>query len=368
MVWLKKVDFGATEIWIADADNTEQTYVNLRMGSNSDPPLEEFSVPVSSHCAGRINAKATHLKVHKLRNQYYDDIAIAVACPASSNGDLYNDTSVSSLVSTEARNAIWYTTLRKKAMTNVPSDPNHLKYITSPTRFVNALKGTGLESPLSSPDGTSADFDISTSGIVFLAKDSNQDSTSPIDVNTYYIPLKTFTEMSKPRPQIIKVKDLQGKSSNLVFSPSGNSVAFLKKQHPTDLTDQNRVVVVNNIREFRVHVAIDDMPTKQSEKSWHLSPYSVAWSEDGKELYVVAVEEGIRKLYKIPARLSAIKIAPEPITSDSKTPADLRHLRMVFSAPMDISSMRPSISSQAQVLPVKHGGYFHLQHVEADAT
>jgi len=85
---LERVGFGATTIWIADADNTEQTYVNLTMRSNPNPPLEQYSVPISSHCAGRIQGRATHLKVHRLRNQYYDAIAIAIAYPAYPNGDL----------------------------------------------------------------------------------------------------------------------------------------------------------------------------------------------------------------------------------------------------------------------------------------
>ena len=143
--------------------------------------------------------------------------------------------------------------------------------------------------------------------------------------------------MSRPRPQIIKVKGFEGQSSNPVFSPSGNAVAFLKKRDLADLNDRNRVIIVNIMRDFRAHMAIDDMPTQKSEKEWHLSPYSVAWNENGQGLYVVAVEAGIWRVFKIPATLSLIKKAPKPITSDSITTEDVRHLRMVFSAPMDIS-------------------------------
>ncbi|KAL2047845.1 hypothetical protein ABVK25_011301 [Lepraria finkii] len=212
-----------------------------------------------------------------------------------------------------------------------------IKYVVSPTRFVNALRGTGLEWPLHSPFGASTDFETSKSGVVFFAKASIRD---PSGANAFYIPLKSFTELSKPRHQIINVKGFEGGSSNPVFSPNGDSVACLKKQHPTDPTDRNRVIVISNIRDFRMHMAINEMPTQQSENSWHLSPYSVAWSENGKELYVVAIEDGIRRLFKIPVTLFSIRAAPEPITSDSTTAADLRHFRMIFSAPMDIPSQR----------------------------
>lgn len=342
---MKEVDFGATETWIADADNTEQTYVNLRMRSNPDPPLEEYSVPVSSHCAGRINGRATHLKVHKLRKQYYDDIAIAVACPAYPNGELYSETSAASPAN-EVRNAIWYTTLRKEAMTNNLSDSNHLKYITSPTRVVNALKSTGLEFPLPSPHSTPADFDISRSGIVFLAKDSRQRFTAPDVINAYYISLKTLTEILTPDPHIIKVKGLEGRSSHPIFSPTGDSVALLKKQHPMDPSDRNRVVVIN-ICDFSSLAAIDNVLTRQSENGWHLSPYSVAWSEDERELYVRAVEGGIGKLYKLSGILSSIRVGPEPILCDSNTHADVRNLKMVVTAPTDPRSTRLSVSPQA---------------------
>lgn len=337
VLWLKDVDFGATEFWIADAEDAGQNYVKLKTLSRRASVGPLCAQPASGYCAGRIDAKASHVKLHRLRDQY-DDIAIAVACPATSNGSLFNPDTEGS--TSKVYNAIWYTTLRKKAMSNSTRD---LKYIISPTRFINALRGTGLESPLRSPFGCSTDFDISTSGIVFSAKDEPNCTAQPSNVNVYYIPLKTFTEMCRPRPQIINVKDFEGRSSNPVFSPDGNSAAFLKRRDITDSNDKNRLIVINNMRDFRAHMAINDMPTQQSEKGWRLSPYSVAWSDDGKELYVVAVEAGIRRLFKIPATLSSIRTAPEPITSDSTTPADVRHLRMVFSAPMDISSERSSV-------------------------
>ena len=320
MIWLKYVDQGATEFWIGDADDVVKDYMDLKT----------LAQPASRHCAGKIDAKASYLKLQNLRDEH-EDIAIAVSCPATSNGALYNPkTNVG--YAGDIYNAIWYTTLRRKTTHKMMLGN---KYIVSPTKFVNALRGTGLELPLNAP----TDYDISTSGIAFLARASSEDTCG---ANAYYIPLKTFTELSRPRPQIIHVNGLEGASSNPIFSPNGNAVAFLKKQHPTDPNDRNRVIVINNIRDFRVHMAINEMPTQESENKWHLSPYSVAWSENGRELYVVAVEEGIRRLYKIPATLSSIRAAPEPITSDSTTAADVRHLRMVFSAPMDTSALQCS--------------------------
>lgn len=204
MLWLKDVDFGATEFWIADAEDAGQSYVNLKTLSKRASVGSSYTQPANGYCAGRISAKASHLKLHRLHGQY-DDIAIAVTCSATSNGSLYNPDTEGS--TSEMQNAIWYTTLREKAMSSSTAE---LKYITSPTTFVNALRGTGLESPLRSPFGHSTDFDISTSGIVFLAKDGPSCTTQPASFNVYYTPLKTFTEMSRPRPQIINIKASKG--------------------------------------------------------------------------------------------------------------------------------------------------------------
>ncbi len=140
------------------------------------------------------------------------------------------------------------------------SSTTDLKYIISPTRFNNALRGTGLESPLRSPSGQATDFDISAIGIVFLARAEPSCAAESAKVNICYIPLKTFTEMS--RPQIINVKGFEGPSSNAVFSPSGHSVVFLKRRDLADSNDMFRVISGDSSRDFRVPGAIDDLPTQ----------------------------------------------------------------------------------------------------------
>ena len=258
VLWLKDVDFGATEFWIADTEDVGQESVYLETSSRASiGPL--YTQPASRHRAGRINAKASHLKVRRLHDQY-DDIAIAVACPATSNGSLFNSEREGS--TNEVRNAIWYTTLRIKAM----SSTTNLKYIVSPTSFVNALKNTGLESPLRSPFGHSTDFDISTNGIVFLAHHNPSGTAQPANVNVYYIPLKTFTETMIPTPRMINVQGFKGRSFNPVFSPSGKSVAFLICRDLTDSGNRDLAMVFNNIPDFQTPVAIDEMPMPQGEK------------------------------------------------------------------------------------------------------
>ena len=115
MLWLNNVDSGATEFWNTNAGDAGQDYVNLRTLSKEASVKSSCTQSASGDCAGRINAKASYLKLHRLHGQY-DDIAIAVACPAASNGSLYYPDTEGS--NSDVHNAIWYTTLRKKAMSN----------------------------------------------------------------------------------------------------------------------------------------------------------------------------------------------------------------------------------------------------------
>ncbi|KAF6227779.1 hypothetical protein HO173_011997 [Letharia columbiana] len=104
VLWLKDVDFGATEFWIADAEDAGQNYVNFKTLSKRASVGSSCTQRGSGYCARRISAKASHLKLHRLHGQY-DDIAIAVACSATSNGSLYNHDTEGS--TSEIQNAIW---------------------------------------------------------------------------------------------------------------------------------------------------------------------------------------------------------------------------------------------------------------------
>ena len=52
-------------------------------------------------------------------------------------------------------------------------------------------------------------------------------------------------------------------------------------------------MLVNSIRDLRAHIVLDRLPTQLSVKGWHNSPYRSTWSENGRDLYDVAVEAGI---------------------------------------------------------------------------
>ena len=82
--------------WIGDADDVMRNYVDLK----------SLTQPASRYCAGRIGAKAFHLKLQKLQDQH-QDIGIAVACPSTPNGALYNS-QTGARYTGDVCNTIWY--------------------------------------------------------------------------------------------------------------------------------------------------------------------------------------------------------------------------------------------------------------------
>ena len=259
----------------------------------------------SCYCAGRISSRASNLKLHKV-----DDctIALAFSCPTKSDGSLFNE---SSGPCSHVSNSIWYTSLSKRANDDNAFDIRHIVW---PSKPINALKATGLTSPVSSQLHAGNDFDIASTGITFVARDPSIGAADPLRTDLYYIPLKNYSSASPPRPQKLGIPGFNGSSSHPVFSPNGKSIAFLKKQARKELNDRNRLLVVNDLD--KPMPATGDMPQNSSREAWHLSPQSVSWSDEGTDLYVVAEEHGHRKLFKVPYILSSIASLPKPVASE----------------------------------------------------
>lgn len=206
---------------------------------------------------------------------------------------------------TENTNAIWFTTLKK----------SHGGRSMVVGRLTNALAGHSfsLESPVP-PFGGKGDFDVSKNGIVFVAKDPELNDATSTQSNLYYIPLRTFTENKVPSPQLVKTGTLKGYSGSPVFSPDAKSVAFWRMQNQQYESDKPRLLLwpdvtdLTNVQEF--------YETPDGEGRWDLKPESIAWSQDGEELYVTAEENGRGKLFKIPASPRHARDLPVAITND----------------------------------------------------
>ena len=259
----------------------------------------------SCHCAGRIDARVANLKLHRIDEC---TIALAFSCPTTADGALFNPTKGTAA---NVSNSIWYTTLSKRAYEN---NAFKVRYIVWPSRPSNALKSTGLHSPLSpSPDACN-DFDVTSTALSFIARDPSIGAPDPLRTELYYIPLNSFSNSAPPRPQLLSIPGFEGSSSHPVFSPNGKSIAFLKKQARRDENDRNRLIIINDLD--KPMPSTGDLPQRASREGWHLSPQSVSWSDDGTELFVVAEEDGHRKLFKVPYMLSSISSLPKPVASE----------------------------------------------------
>lgn len=257
----------------------------------------------SCYCAGRISSHIFNLKLHKA-----DECTIALAfnCPTGPDGSLFSESAGSC---SHVSSSIWYTCLSERANEN---NASNMRYIVWPSRPINALKATGLTSPASLHVGN--DFDITSTGITFVARDSSIGAANPLKTDLYYIPVKDFSSASPPKPQILDIPGFEGSSTHPVFSPNGKSIAFLKKQARRDGNDRNRLIVVNDLD--KPMPVTGHMPQKSSREGWHLSPQSVSWSDDGTDLYVIAEEHGHRKLFKVPYLLSSIASLPKPVANE----------------------------------------------------
>ena len=235
-------------------------------------------------------------------------MALAFSAPTKSDGALYNESAgADPYIST----SIWYFSLSKRTHEN---DSYNARYTIRPSRPINALKATGYASPVSPPPDASNDFDITSNGIAFVARDPSIGTTDPLRTDLYYVPLSNFATTSPVKPQILSIPGFEGSSSHPKFSPSGKSIAFLKKQARRDEQDRNRLIVINDLD--KPMPPTGDMPQKSSRDGWHLSPQSVSWSDDGTDLYVVAEEDGHRKLFKVPYLLSSVSALPKPVANE----------------------------------------------------
>ena len=76
----------------------------------------------------------------------------------------------------------------------------------------------------------SGDFNILTSGIIFLAKNPELDPAKYFGSDIYYILAPTSMRSDYPRPRMIEVSGFTGACESPIFSPNGESVVFVNTQ------------------------------------------------------------------------------------------------------------------------------------------
>lgn len=265
--------------------------------------LKQTRFGESHYIAGKIEAPAGNLKVKKLDA---DNFAIVVSAQAYPDGSLYNpetatkNHSTARLYtglfvrhwdkwSTKEKNALWYGKLSRKGQA---------KFKLS--GLCNATTSTRLESPIQ-PFGGTDNFDVSTEGIIFVAKDPDLIPALNTKENVYLLHIPDWDGDEKPSIQQIVVPGFEGAASSPVFSKDGRRAAFLMMKTRGYEADRNQIFVVSDLKSAQINPQRAYSTTE--EGTWDRSPGSVVWSADAKSLLVTAEENGEGKLFQIPVDL-----------------------------------------------------------------
>ncbi|KAL8642148.1 MAG: hypothetical protein Q9228_001140 [Teloschistes exilis] len=281
LLWLKEGMNGATELVVGSVEEVGSTYVaGVVPGSISNVKLKPLS-------PGRT--------------------AIAVTGKAQPNGTLYNEEKEPKIYTTARlydrtmvrhwdeyvapqTNAIWYGELER----------SNGKW--SLGSLTNALKETGLESPIPTFGGKD-DFDISFSGLVFVAKDPVLNPAFNTKCNFYYVPIGDFSHGPASQPQRLELEALQGAASSPVLSPDGKSAAFLQMEQNGYESDKNRIVhipvIASMLQADGSSRDAQALALNVDGHEWDRSPSSVTFSPDGTMLLLVVEDKGDDVLFKI---------------------------------------------------------------------
>ena len=280
LLWLKGGDKGVTQLVIGNVAEVGQNYV-----------------------AGIIPGGISNVK---LKNLSPGRIAIAVTGKARPNGTLYNKedepkkyTTARVYDSTIVRhwdeyvvdkNSIWYGVLEKSTGQ------------WSLGSLTNALKGTNLESPIPT-FGERDNFDISASGIIFVARDTNLNPAFNTKCNFYHISLSDFSSPPSGAPQQIGIEKLQGAATSPVYSPDGKSAVYLQMKKNGYDSDKNYVVLISlldgALDSLGLSSSAELLELKDGQSEWDVSPSAVTWTSDGKTLLLQGQADANKVLYKL---------------------------------------------------------------------
>ncbi|KAF2707778.1 dipeptidyl-peptidase-like protein V precursor [Pleomassaria siparia CBS 279.74] len=287
-------DTSASEAnWLGDKSILLLTSDDNGVTSVKVGKVEDFGN--SNYTAGTIEGPVGNVKIRALDDNTF---AFAASGQATPEGELFNPSKAKKPHSTgrlytelfarhwdhyitENRNAIFVAQLTKK------DDKFELSGLK------NALKDTGLESPIE-PFGGTDHFDIASTGLVFTAKDPNLNPATHTKTNIYLVTSSSFWNSSSTavsKPEKVEIYGFEGASTSPVFSPDGKKVAFLSMKTDGYESDKNQVFIVPNIG--RPSWVIHALASADGKGSWDRSPQSILWSPDGESpIYFLAEEHG----------------------------------------------------------------------------
>lgn len=357
LLWLKSGEKEHTQLVVGSADEVGKSYV-----------------------AGLVPAPISDVKLKILDAER---VAIVVSAKAKLDGSLYQKEDEPKKYSTgmlyeslmvrhwdhyvkPQRNALWHGILHRQK----PHITEKLgRY--SLGKLTNVLRGSGLESPIP-PFGAKDHFDISITGIGFVAKDPELNPATNTKCNFYYVSIDTSVEgPTYSEPKKYGKPGIEGASSSPVLSPDGNSAAFLQMKENGYESDKNRILLSDLTTPS---TTVELFESNDGKGLWDKSPGSVGWSTDGKALLLVAEDTGTSRLYKldVPTDEQGTLELPIPLTPKAghvddvqSLGADSSHLFLSGSNLVDnsvYSILDPVGSAEAKVISSnsRNGSFFGL--------
>ncbi|KAB8670409.1 hypothetical protein FH972_026322 [Carpinus fangiana] len=285
-------------------------------------PAKNFEA--GAYVAGTIGGAADNLKITTTAKDQY---RVAFSALANPDGSLYNGETAPKLHTTgklyhslyvrhwdtwiePQRQAVWYASL---TTTSEVEDASKTK-VWSLSSAVNVLRGTSLECPMP-PFGGGDHFDVGPKGVIFVAKDPDLDPALHTKCNVYVVPIDTAVTDATPSIYTTNMSVFKGAATSPRFSADGNSAAFLMMMADGYEADKNQLFTIPNIHRpawIQHFLATDDGSGK-----WDQSPDTVAWSHDGRTLYLTAEKHGQKLLYHLPSNPAAAQSLPVALTTSN---------------------------------------------------
>ncbi|KID88060.1 dipeptidyl peptidase [Metarhizium guizhouense ARSEF 977] len=293
VMYLKGGDNGCTMIMAQRVlDNSEPQMVHYLAGNVSSPKSKVLSNGKVAICFAGLTTPKGELYWPPAEHKTHDSAKIYTSLYVR-HWDTWN---------TPNENSLWYGQLAKIDG----------KWALESPGLTNLLAGTDLKSPVP-PFGASGDFDISTHGICFVARDPKINPARYTKTDLYYVPIKSFVE-KPPAPLIVKTGNLVGYSIAPTFNKNGSKIAFARMRNIQYEADKTRLLLIpdvsdlSNVQEF--------YETSDGEGGWDLRPDWIIWSHDEKDLYVGAEKQGQIVLWKLPSSPADANELPTPFHLD----------------------------------------------------
>ncbi|KAI0947292.1 hypothetical protein AcW1_007551 [Taiwanofungus camphoratus] len=168
--------------------------------------------------------------------------------------------------------------------------------------FVNLLNGTGHYCPVE-PFGSTDDFDVSNTQVIYTAKDPELPPAWHTKQNVYIVDINGE---HKPR-ELTYGK--HGAIHNPVFNVQGDKAAWLQLDKDGAEADRAKIVVHDLAQDIQYTLT----------QHWDRSPDALAFSQDGKSLYLTAGDLARIKIFVLP-----VPPTPSSSTTDPDLPREYR--------------------------------------------